>query len=49
MKQSQSSAGVGSGLSHVEKFKADQSTGPSIGSKTQRPAPADLGGKRTGK
>jgi hypothetical protein len=49
MKDSKHSAGVGSGCSHVEKFKADQSTGPSIGGKTQRPMPADFGGKKTGK
>lgn len=33
------------GLVHSEKFKADASHGPAIGSKTQRPTTTEYGGK----
>ena len=33
------------GLIHSEKFKADGSVGPSVGSKTQRPTSTEYGGK----
>lgn len=50
MKDSKScGAGVQSGLSKVEKFKADQSVGPATGQKTQRVTESDYGGKKVSK